>query len=191
MRRITRTGVSLLAAFLFIAIIAGAIFAIAAISIHYGKAEEPSESGSRAQIRIYSSLQEIQLSAVEELFEKLNPDIDLVCYSAGTGKILTKVEAEIQSGALSADMIWIGDPYSYAPLLDSDLLSPIDSEYRNDIPAWCDFDDDRLITARLVVMGFAYNAHEYPSGIGWDSFLDSGSFAIADPATSGTSLYSL
>ncbi len=148
----------------------------------------------KRHVVIYSSLQESQLEALKLAFEAQHPDVLLDYYCAGTGKILTKVSAERQQGAIQADLLWVGDPDSYTTYLDADLLISYSSQYEDDIPEQFRFADSRLTAARLIVMGFAYNTREMKGKrppATWNDLLSTDRVVFADPASSGTMLYTL
>lgn len=148
----------------------------------------------KRRVVVYSSLQELQLEALKQAFEARYPDILLDYYCAGTGKILTKVSTERQQGDILADLLWVGDPDSYASYLDADLLVSYSSAYEDDIPEQFQFTDARLTAARLIVMGFAYNIREMKGKklpATWDDLLATDGVVFADPASSGTMLYTL
>lgn len=58
-------------------------------------------------------MQEDQLNAIKQAFEKKYPDIKMDYYFAGTGKVITKIATEAKSGQVAADVIWVGDPADY------------------------------------------------------------------------------
>ena len=88
------------------------------------KAEDTQAAGGDTQaaseasgnVMLYSSMQEDQLMAIKEGFEKKYPNIKMDYYFAGTGKVITKIATEHQSGQVAADVIWVGDPSDYIGL---------------------------------------------------------------------------
>lgn len=161
-----------------------------------GERHDPSDGQEvlKRHVVMYSSLQELQLETLKKAFESRYPDIQLDYYCAGTGKILTKVSTERQQGGIQADLLWIGDPDSYISFLDADLLVPYSSPHARDIPSAFSFSDPRLTTARLIVMGFAYNTRlingdALPAS--WEDLPKISGVVFADPTSSGTMLYTL
>ncbi|MBR5980628.1 MAG: extracellular solute-binding protein, partial [Firmicutes bacterium] len=64
-------------------------------------------------VMMYSSMQEKQLVAIREGFEKKYPGVKMEYYFAGTGKVMTKIATEAQAGHVDADVLWVGDPTNY------------------------------------------------------------------------------
>ncbi|MFA6846151.1 MAG: extracellular solute-binding protein [Sphaerochaetaceae bacterium] len=143
---------------------------------------------------MYSSMQENQLEEIRTTFEATFPDIEMVYFASGTGKILTKVSAELQSDSLEADLLWVADPCSYESLIASDLFEPYESLYAHDLSQEYRRDDFLLTPARLIVMGFIYNSHFVEKASvpkTWKELPSFGKVGISDPVSSGTSLATL
>ena len=74
------------------------------------EAKDDSAKDASGTVMLYSSMQEDQLVAIKEGFEKKYPNVKMDYYFAGTGKVITKIATEHQSGQVAADVIWVGDP---------------------------------------------------------------------------------
>lgn len=154
-------------------------------------------SSASGKVMLYSSMQEDQLIAIKEGFEKKYPGITMEYYFAGTSKVVTKISTEAQAGHVDADVIWVGDAADYVSFKDNDILqqykSPeldggaIDNAY---------VDPDGYYTAgRLVGVGIAYNTatvtpEEAPKT--WNELLDAkwkDQIVMSDPGTAGTTKY--
>ena len=72
--------------------------------------DKKAKAGGTKTVMLYSSMQEDQLNAIKQAFEKKYPDIKMDYYFAGTGKVITKIATEAKSGQVAADVIWVGDP---------------------------------------------------------------------------------
>ena len=55
-------------------------------------------------------MQEEEIQAIKEGFEAKYPQITMNYFFAGTNKVLTKLATEMQSGEISADLVWTGAP---------------------------------------------------------------------------------
>lgn len=160
------------------------------------QAAEPAKTYS-GKVMLYSSMQEDQLIAIKEGFEKKYPGVTMEYYFAGTSKVVTKISTEAQAGHVDADVIWVGDAADYVAFKEQGILqkyaSPeldsgaIDSNY---------VDADGYYTAgRLVGVGIAYNtatvtADEAPKT--WSDLLDpkwNDQIVMSDPGTAGTTKY--
>lgn len=75
--------------------------------------DKKAKAGGTKTVMLYSSMQEDQLNAIKQAFEKKYPDIKMDYYFAGTGKVITKIATEAKSGQVAADVIWVGDPADY------------------------------------------------------------------------------
>ena len=157
--------------------------------------EPDSPASYTGRVMLYSSMQENQILALKEGFEDKYPNVTMDYYFGGTGKVLTKIATENQSGHVLADVIWVGDPSDYLDMKSAGILSPyispqgirIDSAY---------IDPDHYFTgARLMNVGIAYNtdlitAAEAPKN--WNDLLNprwNGQVIMTDPGSSGTVKY--
>ncbi len=147
------------------------------------------------KVMLYSSMQEAQLQAVEEAFEKAYPGIDMEYYFASGGKVLTKMTTEAQGGQIAADVVWLGDPCDYEGFKANGWLEKYSSPEEAHI-AKSYIDSDGYYTAgRLVTMGIAWNTtlvkdSEAPKT--WEEVLDSkwkDQIIMTDPTQSSTSKY--
>lgn len=155
-------------------------------------AEEKTYSG---KVMMYSSMQEEQLTAIKEGFEKKYPGITMEYYFAGTSKVVTKISTEAQSGHVDADVIWVGDAADYVSFKEAGILQQYTSpEAANLNPVYVDA-DGYYAAARLVGVGIAYNTltvspEEAPKT--WSDLLDEkwkDQIVMSDPGTAGTTKY--
>lgn len=154
------------------------------------------EAGS-GEVMLYSSLKEDQLAALKEGFTKKYPNIKMDYYAAGTGKVLTKVATEQQSGQIAADLIWVGDPSNYITFKNQGILEPYESPEAAGIDAKFKDPDNLFCGARLIVVGLAYNTNlidEANAPKGWADLLDDtykNQMVMSDPAEAGTTMYAV
>ncbi|MCQ2398736.1 MAG: extracellular solute-binding protein, partial [Sphaerochaetaceae bacterium] len=156
------------------------------------KAAEKTYSG---KVMLYSSMQEAQLQAVEEAFEKAYPGIDMEYYFASGGKVLTKMTTEAQGGQIAADVVWLGDPTDYEGFKANGWLEKYSSPEENHI-AKAYIDSDGYYTAgRLVTMGIAWNTTQVKEADApktWNDLLDSkwkNQIIMTDPDQASTTKY--
>jgi iron(III) transport system substrate-binding protein len=144
---------------------------------------------------LYSSMQEAQLQAVKEAFEKAYPGITMDYYFASGGKVLTKMTTEAQGGQIAADVVWLGDPCDYEGFKANGWLEKYSSPEENHI-AKAYIDPDGYYTAgRLVTMGIAWNTtlvkdSEAPKT--WNELLDAkwkNQIIMTDPDQASTTKY--
>lgn len=160
------------------------------------KDEANSVTGSK-KVMLYSSLKEDQLTALKEGFTKKYPDIVMDYYAAGTGKVLTKIATEQQSGTVSADLIWVGDPSNYISFKEKGMLEAYVSPEAQQIPDVFKDKDNFYIGARLIVVGLSYNTNlvkenEIPKS--WKDLIKpefKNQIVVSDPAEAGTTMYAI
>ena len=159
--------------------------------------ETPAGSDASGKVMLYSSMQEDQLVAIKEGFEKKYPGITMEYYFAGTSKVVTKISTEAQAGHVDADVIWVGDAADYVSFKENNILQPYTSpELDGGAIDKAYVDPDGYYTAgRLVGVGIAYNnalvtPEEAPKT--WSDLLDSkwkDQVVMSDPGTAGTTKY--
>ncbi len=180
--------ISVLAAFLIIAALVLFLFILPVFTSN----RENEESGKRT-LTLYSSLKSAQLEKIENHFERLYPEIDLVFYSSGTGNIIQLVEAADRNGEAGCDVIWCAEPYGYLSLIEKGILAPMDLSSYPDLPLF-ETGGNMMAPARLINVGIAVNTTIYDDWNAPRSFLDlaeCSSLVIPDPYSSGTSLYTV
>ncbi|AEV29167.1 ABC-type Fe3+ transport system, periplasmic component [Sphaerochaeta pleomorpha str. Grapes] len=155
----------------------------------------PVSAGSeKRKVVLYTSMQENQLDLIKREFEDTFPDIELSYFHAGSGKIFTKISAEMQSDSLEADLLWIADPLSYDRLIEEHMIEPYKSIYCEDIPLQFKDMQYLLTPTRLLVMVFAYNTHLLEKSAipqSWAELPGFKGLILSDPVSSGSSLTSL
>lgn len=154
------------------------------------------EQKSGGKLLIYTSMKENLIGGIVEGFKQKYPDIEVDYQSGGAGKLMAKVEAEHQSGQIMADVIWtseVPDFYrmkndgwleTFRPTVLDELLNPFD-DY-----------DGSFTAARLGTLGIVINTDKVTTEpTTWEDLATDptykNSFAIADPALSGTSYMSV
>lgn len=160
------------------------------------EAEKGEDNGPSGTVMVYSSLKENQLAAIKEGFTAKYPNIKMDYYAAGTGKCMTKIATEQQSGKIAADLIWVGDPSNYITFKEQGILEPYESPEAANIDAKFKDEDNMYVGARLIVMGFTYNTSIPESEIPktWEDLLKpefKDQIVISDPTESGTTLYAV
>ena len=159
------------------------------------EAKDDSAKDASGTVMLYSSMQEDQLVAIKEGFEKKYPNIKMDYYFAGTGKVITKIATEHQSGQVAADVIWVGDPSDYISFKKEGILAKYSSPEASAIDSKFIDPDGYYTGARMMNMGIGYNTglvteEEAPKS--WDDLLDpkwQNQIVMTDPSTAGTTKY--
>jgi len=154
-------------------------------------------SAEKMQVMLYSSMKDSQLSALKEAFMKKYPDVQMDYYTAGTGKVMTKMATEQQAGKICADVIWVGEPTNYITFKEQGELLAYESPEAATIPAALKDIDNYYCAARIVTLGLVYNTNnvkgeDIPKD--WADLLKprfKGLITVTDPTFSGTTLYTV
>lgn len=155
------------------------------------------EGAPKMKVMLYSSMKDSQLSALQQNFTKKYPNIVFDYYTAGTGKVMTKIAAEQQAGGIAADIIWVGEPTNYIEFKNQGLLEQYESPEAKTISSSLKDPDNYYCAARIVGLGIAYNTNnvkgeDIPKD--WNDVLDpkfKGVVGMTDPIFSGTTLYTV
>ena len=145
---------------------------------------------------IYTSMKESLIGGIVEGFKKKHPDIVIDYQSAGAGKLMEKIAAERQSGAIMADIIWTSEVPDFYQMKQDGLLEPYKSvELPHVINPFDDYDGS-FTAARLGTLGIVINTDKVKTPpTSWEDIatdpIYKDSFGIADPALSGTSFMSI
>ncbi len=154
-------------------------------------------SAEKMQVMLYSSMKDTQLSALKEAFMNKYPNVQMDYYTAGTGKVMTKIAAEKQAGKICADIIWVGEPTNYVTFKEEGELLAYESPEAATIPSALKDKDNYYCAARIVTLGFVYNTNnvkgeDIPKD--WPDLLNprfKDLITITDPVFSGTTLYTV
>jgi len=154
-------------------------------------------SAEKMQVMLYSSMKDSQLSALKEAFMSKYPDVQMDYYTAGTGKVMTKMATEQQAGKICADVIWVGEPTNYITFKEQGELLAYESPEAATIPAALKDIDNCYCAARIVTLGLVYNTNnvkgeDIPKD--WADLLKprfKGLLTMTDPTFSGTTLYTV
>lgn len=167
------------------------------------KAEDTQAAGGDTQaaseasgnVMLYSSMQEDQLMAIKEGFEKKYPNIKMDYYFAGTGKVITKIATEHQSGQVAADVIWVGDPSDYIGFKNEGILEKYSSPEASAIADKFIDSEGYYTGARMMNMSIGYNTSlvtEEEAPKSWNDLLDAkwnNQIVMTDPSSAGTTKY--
>ena len=149
----------------------------------------------KGTVMMYSSMQEKQLVAIREGFEKKYPGVKMEYYFAGTGKVMTKIATEVQAGHVDADVLWVGDPTNYVQFKEQGILEKYVSPETEFIDKAFVDPEGYYTGARMMNMGIAYNTanvkgDDIPKT--WGDLLNKkweGALVMTDPNTAGTTKY--
>jgi len=154
----------------------------------------PLEAKASGKITIYTSVPEKIMDKIRADFEARYPNITLDVFRAGTGKVMAKLAAEMEAGAIAADLLWVAEPSSYEALKDKGVLLRFTPAESAALPAKFRDPDGYYYAGRLINMIVAYNADVEPKPTGWKDLLNpayKGKVGMATPIKSGAALATL
>ncbi|PKP57176.1 ABC transporter substrate-binding protein [Candidatus Atribacteria bacterium HGW-Atribacteria-1] len=155
----------------------------------------------KEKILLYTSVPTNIMSAIEEEFEKENPDVDLEFVRAGTGQIKTRIITECEAGRIEADLIWVAEFSYYEDLKEltvgetKGLLLRYESPKAKGIPTSLKDSEGYYYGARMINEVIAYNTNlvsDPPRT--WEDLLDpkwKDQVALADVSYSGAALVAM
>ena len=144
---------------------------------------------------IYTSMKESLIGGIVEGFKAKNPGIDVDYQSAGAGKIMAKLEAEMQAGQIMADIIWTSEVPDFYQMKNDGLLETYKPTVFDEVLNPFDDYDGSFTAARLGTLGIVINTEKVQNpptqwaDITTDFYKNN--FGIADPALSGTAYMSI
>jgi iron(III) transport system substrate-binding protein len=142
------------------------------------------------KLLVYTSMKESLLGELKSAFARKHPDVHLDYQTGGAGKLMARIAAERDSGAVLADMLWTSEVPDFYQLKAQGLLSPYTpAEIKSVVNPFKDYDGS-FTAVRLGTMGIAYNTRfvkEVPKA--WQDALKAmfkDAYGVANPALSST-----
>ena len=142
------------------------------------------------KLTVYTSMKDSLIGELKDAFLKKNPDIQFDAYVAGAGKLMAKIAAERQSGAMVADVLWHSEVPDFYQLKEQGVLEAYKSPEAKFVDSPVEDPDGYFTPARNGTLGIIYNTRfikEAPKT--WKDVLGpdyKDAFGVADPALSGT-----
>jgi len=154
-------------------------------------------SATQAQagkLMLYTSQPEADAAKTVELFQKLNPDIEVQIYRSGTSDILGKLAAEFSANAPQADILLIADAVSMEGLkAQNRLLAYPQANVDGFAPETYD-KDHTYFGSKLITTGIAYNSAAVVKPQHWADLVQAdykGKVVMPSPLYSGAAAYLL
>lgn len=144
------------------------------------------------KITVYTSQPSEQMAPVIQLFNKINPDIQVDLFRSGTTEVLNKLQAEAAAGAPKADILLIADSVAMQGLKAQGLLKAYPKADVSRLPAG-QFDPDKTwFGTKLITTGIVYNTKTgAPKPASWNDLLKAeakGQVIVPSPLYSGAAV---
>ncbi len=151
-----------------------------------------SASTKSSKITIYTSIYENVIANLKPLMEMEFPDVEIEWYQKGSEEVAAKINAEIASGKVNADIVMTSDPFWYLELKNKGLLLDYESEHASILPAELKDPEHAFTTVRMPVVVMAYNRDKVKAEEAPKRFDDlnaerwAGKATMGDPLASGS-----
>ena len=167
----------------------GTILALAVLTAGCAVGSE-SDAGSDAPLRVYTSVTQGTVDAVVDGFEAANPGVDVELFRAPTGELTARIAAELRSGDIQADVLWMTDPLSIQQYAADGLLREWTPSTIDVVPA--EYVSDTFFGTRILNMVMVANTDVVDIPTDWgDLTRVEGTVAIPDPGFAGSAFGAL
>ncbi len=150
---------------------------------------------AQGTVTLYTSESLDKVNEMKADFEKRHAGISLNIYRSGTQVVIGKLQAEIQAGAIQADLVWMADIDFFAQLAKKNLLQPYTPPEAERVPAKFRYEGGRYHEVRLIFNTVGYNTlrvRERPTS--WKDLAEpryKGKVGMASPFYSGAAFSTL
>ncbi len=161
-----------------------------------GSSEDKNTSSSTPTVvNLYTSESQDKVNEMMNEFTKKNPDITVNIFRSGTGAVVSKIEAELESGETLADVIWFADVDYFSKLDKKNLLLEYDSPEAKDLDPRYKYNNGKFYEVRQIFNILAYNTLKVSDPlVSWHDLYRPdlrGKTAIANPNYSGAAFLTL
>lgn len=146
-------------------------------------------------ITVYTSEPQEKLDALIEDFHAVEPEIEVETYRAGTGDLTARIDTELATGEVQADVLLAADAATFETYKEQGLLRTLAPDSLEAVdPAFVD-PDGHYVGTRVIPTVIAYNTDritEPPQS--WAELADpglEGSITLPDPAVSGAAAHTV
>ncbi|WP_048811164.1 ABC transporter substrate-binding protein [Thermococcus gammatolerans] len=130
-----------------------------------GGSSTSSSSSSRSETQIsgtiyfYTSIPKDIAVKIADEFQKKYPNVKVEVYRSGASKVMTKLNAEIESGKIIADVVWLADPGNTIYLKNKGVLMKYTPKDADKVPDFAKDPDGYWIAGRFIAPVIAYNTN--------------------------------
>lgn len=108
-------------------------------------------------ITLYTSESDDDVNLLTQAFMRRNPGVRVNVFRAGSGPVVSRIQAEMQAGKIQADVIWFADIDFFRFLSRRDLLMEYNPPAGRRVPAAYHYDGNRMHEVRLIFNVVAFN----------------------------------
>ncbi|MDR7485258.1 MAG: ABC transporter substrate-binding protein [Armatimonadota bacterium] len=138
-----------------------AIVAVLAVAGLPGRAQAP--AAASGTVVLYTSVPQELATEFGRAFMRAYPQIKLEILRSGSTEIEKRLFAEIETGGIRADLLWLADAPIFITLRDRGHLLPYRSPEAQHIPAHLRDPRDHFVAGRLINMIMAVNTTLIPT----------------------------
>lgn len=146
----------------------------------------PAASGT---ITLYTSESEDDVNLITRDFMQRNPGVRVNVFRAGSGPVVSKIQAELQAGKIEADVIWFADIDFFRFLARRNALTPYAPPAGGRVASQYHYEGNRMHEVRLIFNVVAFNTRivRFRPSSWWDLTLNRyrGRVGMPSPFVSG------
>ncbi|MEA5004566.1 MAG: ABC transporter substrate-binding protein [Christensenella sp.] len=152
-------------------------------------AEESAAADVAGNLTMYTSEPEELIAEMISAFNEQYPNVNIEVFRSGTGKVTSKLDAELQTGSTPANILWFADVGYINGLDEKEMIMHYAPEALSNIDPQYSYKDGMGHEVRLIYNILAYNTNEVSEGPkDWKDVTTeeyNGSFGMANPNYSG------
>ena len=175
--------------------IVSVLFPLINVSAGGNKEDKPAASSEPTVVNLYTSESQDKVNEMMNSFTEKNPNITVNIFRSGTGAVVSKIEAELETGETQADIIWFADVDYFSKLDSKNLLVGYDSPEAKDLDPRYKYNDGKFYEVRQIFNVMAYNTLKVSEPLkSWHDLYNpalNGKAAIANPNYSGAAFLTL
>jgi iron(III) transport system substrate-binding protein len=114
-------------------------------------------AAGQGSVTLYTSESQDKVNEMKADFEKRQPGATLNIYRSGTQVVIGKLQAEMQAGAIQADVLWMADVDFFAQLARKNLLQAYAPSGAEGVPAKFHYEGGRYHEVRLIFNTVGFN----------------------------------
>lgn len=158
-------------------------------------AADPQAQPLTGEITVYTSEPQDLVTDMLEGFVARNPGVTYKLFRSGSGAVISKIDAELETGSTEADVIWFADIGYMSQLDEQGLIRHYTPRKAADIDPAFNYNDGMAWEVRQIFNIIAINSLKCSTEIkDWQDLCKpelSGRFAMANPNYSGGSFTTL